>query len=75
LDLRFKGYEVFKISGEVWACCQPLPMQQNLLNSAQSYLKLPKTTKICLETISLRNFEIPPKIMILGFKKIKKSSM
>jgi hypothetical protein len=33
LDLRFKSYEVLKISG----CCQPLPMQPNL----------PKTAKIC----------------------------
>jgi hypothetical protein len=37
LDLWFKSYEVFKISAEVRACCQPLPMQQNL----------PKTAQIC----------------------------
>jgi hypothetical protein len=30
LDLRFKSYEIFKISAKIWACCQPLPMQQNL---------------------------------------------
>jgi hypothetical protein len=48
-------------------------MQQNLPKSAQNYLKLPKTTKICPETISSRNFEIPPKIEILVFFKIKTS--
>jgi hypothetical protein len=37
LDLWFKSYEVFKISAQVGACCQPLSMQQNL----------PKTAKIC----------------------------
>jgi hypothetical protein len=36
LDLRFKSYEVFKISCDLWACCEPLPMQQNLPKSAQS---------------------------------------
>jgi hypothetical protein len=35
LDLRFKSYEVFKISGDLWACCEPLPMQQILPKSAQ----------------------------------------
>jgi hypothetical protein len=30
----------FKISGDLWACCQPLPMQQILPNQ-------PKTAKIC----------------------------
>jgi hypothetical protein len=40
LDLRFKSYEVFKISAQVQACCQPLSMQQIL----------PKTTQICLKT-------------------------
>jgi hypothetical protein len=29
--------------------------------------KLPKIAKICPKTISLRNFEIPPKIEILVF--------
>jgi hypothetical protein len=37
LDLRFKSYEVFEISGDLWACCHPLPMQQIL----------PKIAKIC----------------------------
>jgi hypothetical protein len=32
---------------------------------------LPKTAKICPNTISLRNFEIPPKIEILVFLKNK----
>jgi hypothetical protein len=36
LDLWFKSYEVFKISAQVWARLQPLPMQQNLPKSAQS---------------------------------------
>jgi hypothetical protein len=30
LDSWFKSYEVFKISAQVGACCQPLSMQQNL---------------------------------------------
>jgi hypothetical protein len=37
LDLRFKSYEVFQISGDLWTCCKPLPMQQIL----------PKTAIIC----------------------------
>jgi hypothetical protein len=37
LDLWFKSYEVFKISAQVGARCQPLSMQENL----------PKTAKIC----------------------------
>jgi hypothetical protein len=32
---------------------------------------LPKIAKICPKTISLRNFEIPPKIEILVFLKNK----
>jgi hypothetical protein len=30
LDSWFKSYEVLKISTKLWACCQPLPMQQNM---------------------------------------------
>jgi hypothetical protein len=63
LDSQFKSYEVFKISSEIWARCQPLPMQQNL----------PKIAKILPKTISSRNFEIPSKIEILVFSK--KNSM
>jgi hypothetical protein len=37
LGLQFKSYEVFKISGDLWACYQPLSMQQIL----------PKSAKIC----------------------------
>jgi hypothetical protein len=62
LDLRFKSYEVFKISGDLWACCQPLPMQQILPKSAQNCPKLPKSAQS-------RNFKIPPKIEILVFFK------
>jgi hypothetical protein len=60
LDLRFKSYEVFKISAQVWACCQPQPMQQNLPKTAQNCPNLPKSTQ-------RRNFEISPKIEILVF--------
>jgi hypothetical protein len=35
--------------------------------SAQSSPKLPKFGKMCPKTISLKNFEIPPKIEILTF--------
>jgi hypothetical protein len=50
------------------------PMQQNLPKFAQNYQncpKLPKLAKICPKTISLRNFEMPPKFEILVFSKNK----
>jgi hypothetical protein len=40
--LWFKSYEVFKISAQVGACCQPLSMQQNLPKTAQNCPNLPK---------------------------------
>jgi hypothetical protein len=40
LDSWFKSYEVLKISAKLRACCQPLPMQQNLPTIA-------KTAKLC----------------------------
>jgi hypothetical protein len=43
----------------------------NAVESAQNYPKLPKFAKICPKTISLRNFEMPPKIEILVFLKNK----
>jgi hypothetical protein len=64
LDLRFKSYEVLKISCDLWACCQPLPMQQILPISTQNCPKLPKFAQS-------RHFEIPPKIEILVFFKNK----
>jgi hypothetical protein len=42
LDLQFKSYEVLKISAQVWACCQPLPMQQILPKTAQNCQNPPK---------------------------------
>jgi hypothetical protein len=39
--------------------------------SAQISPKLPKFAEIYPKTISLRNFEMPPKIEILVFSKIK----
>jgi hypothetical protein len=63
LDSWFKSYEIFKISAQVGACCQPLSMQQNLPKSAQNCQNLP---------ISLRNFEMPPIIEISVFFKNKK---
>jgi hypothetical protein len=47
LDLWLKSYEVFKISVQVGACCQPLSMQQNLPKTAQNCPKLPQFAKIC----------------------------
>jgi hypothetical protein len=41
----------------------------NVAKSAQIYPKLPKFAKFCPKTISLRNFEMPPKIEILVFLK------
>jgi hypothetical protein len=58
LDLRFKSFEVFKISSDLWACCQPLPMQQILPKTAQNCQNLSKSSQ-------RRNFEIPPKVEIL----------
>jgi hypothetical protein len=49
-----------KISAEISACYQPLPMQQNLPKFAQNCQNLPKSTQ-------RQNFEIPPKIEILVF--------
>jgi hypothetical protein len=43
----------------------------NVAKSAQNCPKLPKFAKICPKTISLRNFEMPPKIEILIFFKNK----
>ena len=42
-NLRLKSYGVLKILAQVWACSQPLWMQQNLP-------KLPKIAKICQKT-------------------------
>jgi hypothetical protein len=44
LDLWFKSYEVFKISAQNGACCQPLSMQHNLPKTTQN---CPKFAKIC----------------------------
>jgi hypothetical protein len=43
----------------------------NATEFVQNYPKLPKFAKICLKTISLRNFEVPPKNEILIFFKKK----
>jgi hypothetical protein len=43
----------------------------NAVEFAQICTKLPKTAKICPKTISLRNFEMPPKVEILVFIKNK----
>jgi hypothetical protein len=53
LDLWFKSYEVFKISAQVRACCQPLSMQQNLPKTAQICQNLPKD-----ETLKFRQKSI-----------------
>jgi hypothetical protein len=60
LDSWFKSYEVLKISAKIWACSEPLPMQQILPKSAQNCQNLPKFAQRW-------NFEIPPKIKILEF--------
>jgi hypothetical protein len=44
LDLRFKSHEVLKILGDLWACSQPFPMQEN---SAQFCPILPKFAQNC----------------------------
>jgi hypothetical protein len=47
----------------------------NATKAAQIHPKLPKSAKICLKTISLRNFEMPSKIEILVFFKNKNFSV
>jgi hypothetical protein len=42
LDSRFMSYSVFKISASLWACSQPLSMQQILPKTAQICPNLPK---------------------------------
>ena len=47
MDLRFISYEVFQILAKVWACCQPLPMQQYLPKFAQKRnFEIPQKIKI-----------------------------
>jgi hypothetical protein len=57
LDLWFKSYEVFKISGDLWACCQPLPMQQNLSKSAQNCQNSPKDNEFKKLWNSTKNWD------------------
>jgi hypothetical protein len=55
----------------LWACSQPLPMQQNLPKSALDSPKLSSFAEHCPKRSRFRNFEIPPIIEILiFFKKI-----
>jgi hypothetical protein len=59
LDLWFKSYEVFKISAQVGACCQPLPMQQNLPKTAQNCPKMKFRQKIeILVSFKNKNFYV-----------------
>jgi hypothetical protein len=67
LDSWFKSYEVLKISTKLRACCQPLPMQQNLPKTAQNC----QNCQNLLKYAQRQNFEIPPKIKILMFIKNK----
>jgi hypothetical protein len=64
LDSWFKSYEVLKILAKLRACCQPLPMQQNLPKTAQN-------CQILLKSAQRQFFEIPPKIENLAFFKNK----
>jgi hypothetical protein len=59
LDPLFKSYEVLKISVEVWACSQPLPMQQILPKTTQIYPK-----KELWNTTKNLDFNIFPKTKI-----------
>jgi hypothetical protein len=52
LDSYFKSYEVLKITTKLQACCQPLPMHQNLPKTAQNCQNL-------LKSAPRQNFEIP----------------
>jgi hypothetical protein len=57
------GFQSFSLSKE------ELSTTGNAVEFAQNCPKLPKFAKICPKTISLGNFEIPPKIEILMFLK------
>jgi hypothetical protein len=66
LDSWFKSYGVFEILAEVQACCQPLPMQENLP-------KLPKSAQRQLIQETLK-YQKKFKFFFLKKKK-KKTSM
>ena len=38
MDSQFKSYGIFKISAKIWACNQPLPIQQKLPKTVQKQL-------------------------------------
>jgi hypothetical protein len=61
---KIEGILGIKILGDLWACYQLMPRQQNLPKFAQHFPKLPKS-------VPRQNFEIPPKIEILVFLKNK----
>jgi hypothetical protein len=46
-------------------------MQQNSPKFTKNWPKLAKSAEICSKIISLKNFEIPPKMKILMFFKTK----
>jgi hypothetical protein len=57
LDLWFKSYEVLKKSGDLWASCQPLPMQQNLPKTAKNCQNLPKDKTLkCHQKLGFKIF-------------------
>jgi hypothetical protein len=41
LDMRFKSYRGMRILAWVWACCQPLSMQQILPRTVRTWKNLP----------------------------------
>jgi hypothetical protein len=63
-DIFYINYDDFFFSFQMRACCQPLAMT---VESAQNCPKQPNFAKIFPKTISLKNFERPPKIEILMF--------
>jgi hypothetical protein len=74
LDLRFKSFGILKISALLWACSQPLSMQQILPKSTQVNPNQPKAAQNSqnLPKFAQRqNCETPPKIKILVFFKNK----
>jgi hypothetical protein len=82
VDGKFKGLSTKPLYVRFWHFLQKLwcflffLSNEGMLSAiaiaaeyAQNYPKLPNFVKICPNTISLRNFEIPPKIEILIFVK------
>jgi hypothetical protein len=71
LDSWLRSYEVFKVLAKVWACSQPLPMQQNLPKSTQNCLNYPKLPKSAQKQIVQETLKFHKKLRFWFFSKKK----